>query len=944
MDSSEMTNLLKVRAVFTDFTAQSTRFIQGCASRIVTGDGQTCADGTYQTTLVQGNVFVTSTQYSTIVGTADCAYLPPLLPDPPTNLVATPGLTTITISFTPDPKTTVTNYLYSIDGGITFTALSPPDNVSPITISGLAQNTFYNIQLKGVNSIGIGAASATLVTSTLAAASAPYITIVDTGNKSLTVTFIPPTQTGGSPITNYKYSTDGGATYTAFSPAQTTSPLTISSLANGTSYNVSIRAVTAAGDGDVSNSYPQSTYGVPTAPYSLSNTPGLTQLTLSFVQGYDGGLPITNYAYSLGGGAYVPFSPIDISSPVTITGLTNQSTYAVALRAINAAGDGSNSSNISARTADIPPAPIPYSTIAGNSSITILYTLATDGGAPITNYQYSSNAGATFTAFSPNVSSISSATITGLDNLSSYTVALKAVNQFGPSATFSTLTGLTLYTPAKPINLIATPGNSTISISFRQNGDGGSPITNYKYNLNSTTYAFFPGAGYTASPVTLSNLYNQSTYTISLKATNIVGDSLASDTIIAYTAGPPPAPTNLSTISATNTTITASFTQSTDGGSPITNYLYSVDSFATSTLAGTAVSPVTLTSLTSGTLYNIQLKAVNTYGVSPPSVILQANTSGSGPTIPQTPVAAVSNGQAIINFTQQSTGGSPIIRYEYTLNGGTSWATATGTASPIKIPGLSNGTPYTIAIRAVTAAATSAASRSVTVTPSADSVIRVKILGPSYASSYSDPTQLVSTIAPAISTLGYTVQISTSAIRVDGTYTGADLTVPNYNCVVMWTDGNQTYNNSLGTNLNSYVAAGGNLVLGGASFGNVARIPNFTYASYSAFDYSGTQANVSNLNPLTIQDHPTVDNVGALDIGSAFFVPSINITAGATSQATFTSCSPAPGTHFIATRTSPSRVVGMNLYIYTSLGYRSYPKYYTFLTNTIYWAAGTLSI
>jgi hypothetical protein len=374
--------------------------------------------------------------------------------------------------------------------------------------------------------------------------------------------------------------------------------------------------------------------------------------------------------------------------------------------------------------------------------------------------------------------------------------------------------------------------------------------------------------------------------------------------------------------------------------------LYSTDNGATFTAFSPAqtTSPVTISGLTAGTLYNIQLKARNTYGNSSASFTLQANTSGSGPTIPYTPVAAVSNGQAVINFTQQSTGGSPIIRYEYTLNGGTSWATATGTASPIKIPGLSNGTSYTIAIRAVTAAATSAASRSVTVTPSTTSTIRVKVLGPTASGSYADPTQLIPVITPAVSTLGYTIQLSTSAERVNSSYTGAELTTANYSCVVMWTDGNQTYNASLGSNLNSYVASGGNLVLGGASFGNVARIPNFTYSSYSAFDYSGVQSNVNNLNPLTIQDHPTVDNVGSLDLGGAFFVPSINTTVGATSQAYFTSCTPDPGTHFIATRTSPSRIVGMNLYIYTSLGYRGYPKYYTFLTNAIYWAAGTLTI
>lgn len=53
--------------------------------------------------------------------------------------------------------------------------------------------------------------------------------------------------TGGKSITNYKYSTDG-TTYTALSPAQTTSPLTISGLTNGTSYTVRIKAVNANGD------------------------------------------------------------------------------------------------------------------------------------------------------------------------------------------------------------------------------------------------------------------------------------------------------------------------------------------------------------------------------------------------------------------------------------------------------------------------------------------------------------------------------------------------------------------------------------------------------------------------------------------------------------------------------------------------------------------------
>jgi hypothetical protein len=66
-------------------------------------------------------------------------------------------------------------------------------------------------------------------------------------NQEVTVAFTAPA-TGGKSITNYKYSIDGGSTYTALSPAQTTSPLTIGGLTNNTAYTFSIKAVNANGD------------------------------------------------------------------------------------------------------------------------------------------------------------------------------------------------------------------------------------------------------------------------------------------------------------------------------------------------------------------------------------------------------------------------------------------------------------------------------------------------------------------------------------------------------------------------------------------------------------------------------------------------------------------------------------------------------------------------
>lgn len=83
----------------------------------------------------------------------------------------------------------------------------------------------------------------------LSAPGAPIITTVTAGNTELTVEFTAPTSNGGSVITNYKFSTDNGVTWTAVSPATTTSPIVISGLTNGTNYQVKIRAVNVIGDG-----------------------------------------------------------------------------------------------------------------------------------------------------------------------------------------------------------------------------------------------------------------------------------------------------------------------------------------------------------------------------------------------------------------------------------------------------------------------------------------------------------------------------------------------------------------------------------------------------------------------------------------------------------------------------------------------------------------------
>lgn len=57
---------------------------------------------------------------------------------------------------------------------------------------------------------------------------------------------------GGSPITNYQYSVNGGQTFTNVSPEQTSNPIRIDNIYSGT-INIELRAINAVGVGPVSN-------------------------------------------------------------------------------------------------------------------------------------------------------------------------------------------------------------------------------------------------------------------------------------------------------------------------------------------------------------------------------------------------------------------------------------------------------------------------------------------------------------------------------------------------------------------------------------------------------------------------------------------------------------------------------------------------------------------
>ena len=604
---------------------------------------------------------------------------------------------------------------YSI-GGQTYRCIYKGSATSA-SDTGLTTGTQYYYYFFAINNDYYSAASTANAT-TWAVPAAPTLGTITPGNGQLSVAFTAGA-INGSAITNYKWSTDG-TTYTAFSPATTTSPLVITGLNNGTAYTVRIRAVNAVGDGAVATAGASSTpRTTPAAPTITSITPSSGQLSVAFTAGSDGGSAITNYQYSTDNGSSwrnrasgTTGSPLVITTLSTdgTTALSNGTTYTVRIRAVNAAGSGTQSASSTgtpAAAATAPAAPTSLVVTPGNQELSIAFTGGSDGGAAITNYEYSFN-NSTWTAFSP-ADTTSPVVITGLTNGTAYTVYLRAVNSVGPGTASASASGTPRTTPGAPTIGTITPGNGQLSVAFTAPAsNGGSAITDYKWSVDGTSYTTRAG---TASPIVITGLSNGTAYTVRIRAVNAAGDgTVATAGATATPSTTPGTPTSV-VITPGNAQLSVAFTApASNGGSAITDYEYSTDGGTSFKSAATTSSPITITTvsassaaLANGTSYNVQIRAKNANGVGS-ATSSSASTPRTTPGAPTIGTITAGNGQLSVAFTAPaSDGGSAITDYKWSVDG-TSYTTRAGTASPIVITGLANGTPYTVRIRAVNAA------------------------------------------------------------------------------------------------------------------------------------------------------------------------------------------------------------------------------------------------
>ena len=558
----------------------------------------------------------------------------------------------------------------------------------------------YNNGASQSNSTGIGTAMGSVTITSLTSQPDPPTNLFATaGFTSAVVTFTPPVNNGGATITSYTVTSSPGS-ITATGGG---SPITVNGLTNGTTYTFTVTATNSVGTSVASAASNQATpFTVPGAPRSVTAVAGNGEATVNFLP------PVTNGGNSIF--EYMVISTPDgltatgFESPLTVTGLTNGTSYTFIAEARNLGGFGADSAPSAAIVVGVPSQPLNPLATAGIQQATVTFDPpATDNGSAISSYSVTASpGGATEVAPAPTGSII----VGSLSTNTSYTFTVAATNTAGTGPSSLQTQAILLGIPDAPTGVTATPGAAEASVAFTPGADNGSTITQFRVTASPGGIA----ATGSSSPINVTGLTNGVAYTFMVRATNSVANSAESAPSAPVTPlDVPGAPTITLAAPAGSGQALVYFTApGADGGSAITNY--TVTSSPDGITGTGSTSPITVTGLTDTTTYTFTMVATNDQGDSVPSA--PSNSIVAGTTVPDPPtnVLAVQSGDRSVTVSWDAPlndGGLPITTYRIVSQPGI--APTTSATSPITLGNLLN-TPYTFQVIAVNVVGDSAAS------------------------------------------------------------------------------------------------------------------------------------------------------------------------------------------------------------------------------------------
>jgi parallel beta-helix repeat protein len=429
----------------------------------------------------------------------------------------------------------------------------------------------YSYNVSAVNIVGEGPNATGALGNPLSVPSAVQNLQVVASLDLINLSWETPLTDGGTPITGYNVYRNGTpGVYAVIPPGQLWYNDT--NVLNNTMYTYNITAENMLGESPaaVVLGTPLTT---PTEPLNLQASAGSEYVLLTWNASLNNGSSdITAYNIYRNDTSGIYDMVFGDQFEYNDTLAQNGEDYTYHVVAVNAQGLSPNSTNASARPEGVPLVPESFTADPGNGFVNLSWAEPFDGGQPITEYfLYKNGTVGPYATLPPGQLWFNDTAVT---NGIVYTYTISANNSLGEGEISEDNVVMAGSPPSAPYDLTITPGDSTITITWKvPKTDGGMPLTHYRVyqgisSGNLTEWVWF----ITDLSYTDLTVENGLTYYYVVTAFNFVGESVFSEEVFAVPIGIPDAPLEFSATAYDSYVILTWSEPFTDGGSPITGY------------------------------------------------------------------------------------------------------------------------------------------------------------------------------------------------------------------------------------------------------------------------------------------------------------------------------------------------------------------------------------
>ena len=528
-----------------------------------------------------------------------------------------------------------------------YASATVPADATSYTLQNLQNGAVYEVHIAAENRAGVGAYTEALRGTPFTEAGAPLSVMAVVGDRQLRIDWKKPVSDGGLPLAGYTVSwspaNEGGANRAEVAATATT--YTILRLRNGATYTARVRAF-AEKDGErilglEARAFSATPNTLPGAPQSPALEAGDQQLRVTWTAPADnGGAAVRAYHLRWKSPADAAYATDNIaagSTTYTIRGLRNGGTYEVQIAAENRAGLSPYTDALFGVPYARPGPPQSVAVTPGDKQLRIDWKQPdSDGGFPVIGYRVSWQPpdGYGLTSTTPAGASNTTYTLNRLTNGTTYHVRVETlvIKDGGPlfSEVVAAPPAVPHTVPDAPQSLAITPGDSELKVAWKMPAsDGGAPVTTYRLRWNPADASDFAGSevrlisasGGDDFAQTISGLTNGAAYSVEVTAKNRAGFG-APELARSKPRTVPGAPAELAVAPQDAKLVVTWQAPRDDGGAAVTAYHVRWKAAAAATYEAAEIAPSpagpthTITGLTNGTNYQVQVAAENEAGES----------------------------------------------------------------------------------------------------------------------------------------------------------------------------------------------------------------------------------------------------------------------------------------------------------------------------------------